>query len=232
MLLSLTLLTIAVLLGRYGHNIQVQTIEDMCSAVVMVCSGIIAITLSVTGVQQEVEQKTIYPVLAKSIERWEYITGKFFGVMGAVAIGIFLMGAALLGALAIYTGRVDPAAALVMPFVLIECGILSAVGLLLSNMALAPLAWFLTMMIYFAGSAKFGIEKTIQGGDHPTILSKIVGGAVYHILPNLECFNFKDAMVHHLQAPPLYVAQTAVYGVLYTAALLTIASYSFSRKEL
>ena len=58
----------------------------------------------------------------------------------------------------------------------------------------------------------------------------IVG--LYHLLPNLESFNFKDALVHHLAVPSAYLWQTAAYGVFYTAALLTLASMSFARKEL
>ena len=55
---------------------------------------------------------------------------------------------------------------------------------------------------------------------------------LYHLLPNLESFNFKDALVHHLTVPSAYLWQTAAYGVFYTAALLTLASMSFARKEL
>ena len=57
--------------------------------------------------------------------------------------------------------------------------------------------------------------------------------ALYHLLPNLESFNFKDALVHHLTVVPApYLWQTAAYGLCYTAALLTLASLTFARKEL
>jgi hypothetical protein len=39
-------------------------------------------------------------------------------------------------------------------------------------------------------------------------------------------------MVHHLTVPNAYLWQTAAYGICYTAALLTLASLTFARKEL
>jgi ABC-type transport system involved in multi-copper enzyme maturation permease subunit len=232
MLFSIGLLAVSIMLGRYGKNVQIQTIEDMCSAVILISSALIAISLSVSSIGQEIEQKTIYPILAKPIRRWEFVCGKFFGVMGTVALGIIIMAIALIAALLAYSGHVDIGILLVLPFVWLECAILSAIGIWLSTVASAPLAWFLNVFAYLLGSAKFGLHQTLVGGDHPNALSLAFGSVIYHLLPNLECFNFKDALVHHLHAPAFYLVQTAVYGMLYTAAILTAASNVFARKEL
>ncbi|MDR3708495.1 MAG: ABC transporter permease subunit [Capsulimonadaceae bacterium] len=232
MLFALTLLACAVLLGRFGHDVQIQTIKDMCSAVIQISASLIAITLSVTGIPQEIEQKTAYPVLAKPLDRWEFVVGKYLGTMGAVAIGIVILAATFCVVLLGYAHTVDPGLLLVLPYILLEAALLAAVGLLLSTLASPPLAWFLGAFIYCLGSAKFGIYAYLTGGHEANLVSKAVGTAIYHLLPNLECFNFKEALVHHLPVPAGYLVQTALYAVLYTAAVLTVASYSFSRKEL
>ena len=232
MLFAVTLLIIAIMLGRFGHDIQVQTIKDMCSAVILISSGLIAITLSVTGIQQELEQKTAYPVLAKPLARWEFVVGKYFGTMGTVAIGIGILAATFCAVLVGYTGTIDPGVLIVLPFVLLEAAILGAIGTMLSTVASPPLAWFVSVFIYLMGSAKFGIYTFLTGGSHGTFVSKLVGSVIFHLLPNLECFNFKESLVHHLPVPAGYLVQTALYAVLYTSAVLTIASLSFAKKEL
>jgi len=232
MLFSITLLAIAIMLGRFGHNVQVQTIKDMCSAVILISTGLIAITLSVTGIQQELEQKTAYPVLAKPLARWEFVAGKYLGTMGTVTIGVVILGATFCAVLVGYTGTIDPGVLLVLPYIVLEAAILGAIGTMLSTVASPPLAWFLSVFIYVLGSAKFGIYTYLIGGKNATIVSRAIGTVVYHLLPNLECFNFKDSLVHHLPVPGAYLAQTALYAVLYTSAVLTIASLSFARKEL
>ncbi|HEY3328398.1 MAG TPA: ABC transporter permease subunit [Capsulimonadaceae bacterium] len=232
MLFSITLLAVAIMLGRFGHDVQIQTIKDMCSAVILISTGLIAITLSVTGIQQELEQKTAYPVLAKPLARWEFVTGKYFGTMGTVAIGVVILGVTFCSVLLAYSGTIDVGVLLVLPFVLLEAAILGAIGTMLSTVASPPLAWFLSVFIYILGSAKFGIYSYLTGGKEANAFSKTLGTVIYHLLPNLECYNFKESLVHHLAVPTPYLIQTALYAVLYVASLLTVASLAFARKEL
>lgn len=232
MLFALTLLACAILLGRFGRDVQIQTIKDMCSAVIMVSSALIALTLSVTGIPQEVEQKTLYPVLAKPVARWEFVVGKYAGVMGTVAIGIAVLALAFCSVLVAYTHALDPYLLTVIPFIFLETALVASIGTLLSTVASPALAWFAGVFVYILGSSKFGIYAFLLGGREQTVASRFFGSVVYHLLPNLECFNFKESLVHHLPVPEGYLIQTAVYAILYTAAVLTAASYSFGRREL
>ncbi len=63
-------------------------------------------------------------------------------------------------------------------------------------------------------------------------MAKTAFFAFYHLLPNLECFNFKDALVHNLPVPGVYMVQVGIYGFVYSAVLLAAAFEIFARKEL
>lgn len=231
MLFSLTLIVVSTMLGFFDHNLQIKIVKDLCSVAILISSGIIAITLSVSGLPQEMESKTAYPVLAKPVRRWEFVVGKYLGTMGTVGIGMGIMAVAFAGILIAYSGHFDTGVFLVLPYLFLEAAILGAVGVLLSTFCSPALAWFLAIFIYLLGNVKFGFYSFLEAHDH-SLMGKAVGVALYQALPNLECFNFKDSIVHHIPVPGAYLLQTALYGLLYCASLLTLASLVFARKEL
>ena len=231
MLFAMTLIVISTLLGFLDHNVQVKIIQDLVCVSIMVSGCLIAITLSVSGLSQEVEHRTVYPVMAKSIKRWEFVVGKYLGTVGTVAIGMFIMLAAFCGILLAYVGHVSSGVFMVVPFLLLEASIVAAIGVLLSTFCSPPLAWFLSVFAFIVGAFKFQISEFLSAKDH-SIAGKAVEAAAYQFLPNLECFNFKDALVQGLSVPVGYLIQTALYGLCYTGFALCMATIAFKRREL
>ena len=218
-------------LAKFDQHVQQKMLTDLCLFSVFLVSAIIAITVTVTGLPGEQEQKTVYPVIAKPVRRWEFVCGKYAGAMGTVAIGMAVMAVTFAFLQIYYLGSLDPAMFYVLPFLFLEAAILGAMALCLSTVASWPLAWFLCVMLCLLGNLKFPLYSALMERSSSPISREAIT-LVYHLLPNLESFNFKDAMVHHLTVPNAYLWQTAAYGICYTAALLTLASLSFARKEL
>jgi hypothetical protein len=55
---------------------------------------------------------------------------------------------------------------------------------------------------------------------------------VYHVLPNLERFNFKTEVVHDLAIPLPAVGWAIVYGLAYISLVLFLACLRFGRRDL
>lgn len=231
MLVALFLIFGSAALAKFDQHVQRKMLTDLCLFALFAVSAVIAITVTVTSVPSEIEQKTVYPVIAKPVKRWEFIVGKYAGAMGTVAVGMAIMTAAFAALEWFYFGRLDAAAFYVIPFLFLETAILGAAALWLSTFCSWPLAWFLSLLFCLLGSVKFPLYASLMA-RHQSGFNAVTIGALYHLLPNLESFNFKDAMVHHLSVPASYLWQTAAYGLCYTAALLTLASISFARREL
>lgn len=218
-------------LAKFDRHVQMKMLSDLCLFAMFLLSAVIAVTVTVTGVPGEMEQKTVYPVIAKPVRRWEFICGKYAGAMGTVAIGLAIMTATFAFLQVTYGGKLDAATFYVIPFLFLEAAILGAVALWLSTFCSWPLAWFLTAVLYALGSDKFQIYASLIARPQ-NALNRVTIEVLYHLLPSLESFNFKDAMVHHLMVPNAYLWQTAAYGLCYTAAVLTLASWTFARREL
>jgi len=230
MLFAMTLIVIATLLGFLDHNIQMKVIKDLVCVAILVSSCLISITLSVSGLPQELELRTVYPVMAKPIKRWEFVVGKYLGTVGTVTIGMLIMLAAFCGILLAYSGHVSAGVFMVMPFLLLEACIVAAIGVMLSTFCSTPLAWFLTVFVFMIGAFKFQLSEFLAAKDH-SVVGKVVEAVGYQVLPNLECFNFKDSLVHDIPVSGIYLLQTGLYGFVYTVAVLTLASLAFAQKE-
>lgn len=218
-------------LAKFDHHVQMKMLTDLCLFSMFLTSAVIAITITVTGVPGEMEQKTVYPVVAKPVRRWEFVVGKYAGAMGTVAIGLAVMTATFAFLEVVYSGHFDAAGFYVIPFIYLEAAILGAISLWLSTFCSWPLAWFLSVVLCVLGNEKFHLYQSLTAPDQ-NAFNRVTVTALYHLLPGLESFNFKDAMVHHLIVPNAYLWQTAAYGICYTAALLALASWSFAKREL
>jgi len=218
-------------LAKFDRHVQMKMLTDLCLFSIFLVSAIIAITVTVTGIPSEMEQKTVYPVIAKPVRRWEFVLGKYAGAMGTVAVGMAIMAATFAFLQFFYTGKLDPSGFYVLPFLFLETAVIGAISLWLSTFCSWPLAWFLSVIACLLGNLKFSIYSSLMA-HHQNAFNTVTIGLLYHLLPSLESFNFKDAMVHHLMVPNAYLWQTALYGILYAAAALTLASWSFARREL
>jgi hypothetical protein len=54
---------------------------------------------------------------------------------------------------------------------------------------------------------------------------------LYYLLPNLARFNLSHAVVNDLPLAPGTLALTAVYGFLYSGAVLAVAIAVFQRRD-
>src|SRR3984957_14156906 len=84
-LFGIGMIAISTLLGVFDHNMMLIFVKDLASVSILVSSVIIAITLSVSGIPSEIDNKTAYPVLAKPIARWQFVAAKYHGVGTTVA---------------------------------------------------------------------------------------------------------------------------------------------------
>src|SRR5215472_8357608 len=86
------------------HN-EVRVVADLGAASLSLYGVLIAIVLGSTSLYRELEYKTIFPILSRPIRRWEYVVGKYLGILTTVAVFIAVDSAAILALLALESGQ-------------------------------------------------------------------------------------------------------------------------------
>jgi ABC-type transport system involved in multi-copper enzyme maturation permease subunit len=195
-------------------------------------------------VSREIERKSIFALLAKPLPRWEFVAGKYLGLVLTVIINVWAMGAALFGLLAVLdwispdnirlsweAPALDPRLALVLLMISVELALLTAVALFCSTFSSSALvSVVLTVGIFVSGL----ISTDLRHFTDLVVVTPAVGYIVSTIgwaVPAFSEFDIKAQIVHGVAVPAGFVIFTLLYGVLYAAALVSGAVMIFSRRE-
>ena len=229
-LLMLTVIACSTLLSIFTEGVQIKILKDLCMTCILFGGAALAIALGATGIPNDVESRTIHPLIARPLTRAQYMVGKFVGTFITVSLGVGAMAIAFGALIFMYQHSIDGSLGMAVLFTLLEVAIIAAIATTISTFATPAVTTVVTFMVYIAGTIKIGyigglIENSQSG------LSKAAYTLIYHALPNLECFNLKSSLVHHDAIPAAYLGQVAIYGVCYIAFALAVGASYFASRE-
>jgi ABC-type transport system involved in multi-copper enzyme maturation permease subunit len=227
------IITIAMALMNFFHDDQIiRFIKEICLMLIWLSSLVIAITTAARQIPFERESRTIFPLLAKPITRWQVLVGKFVGcwLASGVALLVFYIFFALVSASREHT---LPVGGYFQAYWLHwqALGIVIAMTLL-GSVVFTPAAnmtivFIVTLGILFMGGF---LHLVAQRMMEP---SASIVTALYFIIPHLELFNMSELIIHDWPiAPWLDVLLATLYGLGYMAFFQLAACLMFRRKAL
>jgi Cu-processing system permease protein len=79
----------ALIVGTFTLESAPRVMSDIGSASISLFSVVVAVVITATSLHRELEQKTLFPILARPIRRGEYLVGKYLGTL--LTIAVFIM---------------------------------------------------------------------------------------------------------------------------------------------
>jgi ABC-type transport system involved in multi-copper enzyme maturation permease subunit len=79
----------SLVVGAYTLRNAARVVSDLGVAAVSLFGIAVAIVISATSLYRELEQKTLFPILARPLRRGEYVIGKYLGTL--LTIAVFVM---------------------------------------------------------------------------------------------------------------------------------------------
>jgi ABC-type transport system involved in multi-copper enzyme maturation permease subunit len=113
--------------------------------------------------------------------------------------------------------------------------ILTALAILISTVSTTffmPI--FVTIALFLTGSASQEVYEYIvsaQAKDFSEV-SKLLVKVVYYIIPNFGAFDYKLYAVYPIRVDALGIVYNAIYALIYTAIVLSLAVICFNRREM
>jgi hypothetical protein len=95
----------ALVVGAYALRDTLRVVSDLGAASISLYGLVVAVVIGATSLFREIELKTIFPILARPIRRWEYLIGKFLGTWLTLAVFIIANTGILLSSIAVLSGR-------------------------------------------------------------------------------------------------------------------------------
>ena len=94
-LFAVLLMGASFLIGQLTAGQDIKIIKDLGLAATSVFGLFIAVFIGIGLVSKEVERRSIYSLLAKPIERYQLVLGKYAGLLLTLAVNMAVMAAAL-----------------------------------------------------------------------------------------------------------------------------------------
>lgn len=209
-------------------------LKELCLALIWVASLVIALTTVARQIPTERESRTIFPLLAKPVTRWQVVVGKFLGSWLAVGMAVltFYLFFGLVTAARDHTWPVAQYfQAVWLHWMML--GVVVAMAMLGSVLFSAPSVNVTISFIVVGGILMVGqhLHKVALRLTEPaqTLLTLI-----YFCIPHLEwAFNYRDLLLFEqpLISWGVVVGATA-YWIAYMFAFLIAAWLVFQRKSL
>ncbi|UQA62717.1 ABC transporter permease [Polyangium aurulentum] len=79
----------SLVVGAFTLKNAPRVVSDLGAASISIFSLAVAIIIGATSLHRELEQKTVFPILARPIRRGEYLVGKYLGTL--ITIAVFIM---------------------------------------------------------------------------------------------------------------------------------------------
>lgn len=189
---------------------------------------LIAIFVGIGLVNKEIEKKTIYTIVSKPVARYQFLVGKYLGLTITLFVNTLIMAGGLLLVLVAQEVPIDSMLFKALGLIFVEFMVITAVALLCSTFTSATLSAIFTLAAYVIGHLTADLKtfgaKMGEGGQ------ALLNG-LYYVLPNLERFNLKGHVIHHLEVSGTDLLLIVVYGLTYVAFLLLSASIIFQRRD-
>ena len=208
---------------------EAKVIKDLgLSAITFFCV-LIAILVGGRIVYKEIDKRTIYIMLAKPVRRWEFILGKYLGLMAVLSVSVAVMTAAFYVIMLVLGVGASAYLLLAIAMTLCQLAILTAVAVMFSTFATPITGAVFTFAVYFVSHLTRDLK--LLAAMSPSVVVKAVSYGLYYVLPNLGNFNVRGEAVYNVPLDPLGLVLAALYALVYTATLLLISVAIFNRKE-
>ena len=93
---ALLLMAAAVVVGQISIGIEQVVIINLGLSAISVIGLLIAVFIGVGMISKEIDKRTLYALLAKPVRRWEFLVGKFAGLVLTLGVNTAAMAAGLM----------------------------------------------------------------------------------------------------------------------------------------
>ncbi|MFZ4508729.1 MAG: ABC transporter permease [Fimbriimonas sp.] len=237
LLIGALLLSIIPALSILAARSETTVTVSAMFAVLRGTSALIAVVLTIYMIPNEIERRTIYTILSKPVQRWQFLLGKYLGAVFALGLMIAMM-TLLMGAVFYIFQQPTPEKLLEVlrqpPLYFLEMMLLSAVGIFFSTFVAPLVNFFLTIGMWLVGTVLNPLYDTVANNSGSSSFASAIAKFVVQALPNFATFDVKNPIINPgsaIQNEQAYYVTTAGYGLVYSAILIIVGILIFDRRE-
>lgn len=223
--------------GSLSADQDVRILEDLGLVTITIFGGVIAVFVGTTLVFKEIDKKTIYLIVTKPIDRWQFITGKFLGLSLSVLVTNFAMGFFFMLVVALQMGNFAAAYPMfcALSLIYVELVMVIALATFFSTFCTPLMSMIFTCGLWLVGHMSYSFEllkRLAEDPNKPSPATAALAGFLQYVMPDLARLtelrsNFMDGQVvfDHV------IVVTMVYIAAYVIVLLALSTAIAERRE-
>lgn len=210
---------------------RAQAVLDLGLTLMGASGTLVAIFLGTSLVHKELDRRTVYVVLTKPVSRFQFLMGKFLGLVGTLTAMVALMAVGLLLLMAL-TGAGNAALFAVLAAMWMQLALVTAMAFCFSTITNGTLAALYTLGFFLLGQQTLLIKQFAESEAKLNQFNHWVGQVLYYVLPNFGAFDYKNAVIYGAQLPWAAWGFGMAYGAMLCLALMVFASLAWEGREL
>jgi ABC-type Na+ efflux pump permease subunit len=248
-------------MARFSFQQEFQILKDVALGAMSIFTSLLAIVAAARLIPQDIEDRTVYTILAKPVPRFEYVIGKLAGVLGLLLVSTLIMSAMFLVVLyvreqsvlhetarqmsnlpheqlddALRAVRSSALSIDILPgigLIFVKACLLASLTLFVSTFATTNIFTIVVMVVvYFIGHLQ-GIAREYWLQQHSVgWFKRTFLALVALVFPDLQSFNLVDDIVAGAVIPMALFLEIAGLGVFYIVIYALLAAVVFYGKEL
>jgi ABC-type transport system involved in multi-copper enzyme maturation permease subunit len=231
-LFVLILVGASIFISELSVDQETKFIISLGLSLMLVFGALIAIFIGVGLVFKEIEKRTIYNLLAKPVQRHEFIIGKYLGLCLTLFINLLVMVAGTELALLYVHGSFSHLQLAILPaafLIFLELAVIIAVALMFSSFSTPMLSAMFSFAAYIIGN--FSNDLKLAADLTDSSVTRAVLMVLYYLLPNFSHFSFiTQASYGQLPTAKMLISST-IYAMVYISIIIAAAVLIFQKRN-
>jgi len=228
----LLLVASAPLFGQISIGIERLILVNVGLSSISLFGTIIAILVGIGLVSKEIEKKTLYTILSRPVRRWEFIVGKYFGLLLTLVVNTAFMTLGLYLALLVTghsLGKADALLLVAIYCIVLQFMMMVALTLLFSSFSTPVFSAIFAFALFVIGTFAEDL-KNFAAMSHG--VTQWLATAAAYVVPNFASLNVISQAAHEQPISGSLVAFNTLYALLYSGAVTAAAVLIFERRNL
>lgn len=228
---ALGVILVSAFFGAVTIGDQVKVIKDFGLFSISIFTVLYASISGAALLFKELSRKTVYNILAKPVDRSQFLIGKFLGMALTASTLVSIMGLLLSLFLYLLEQRVDWLMFNAYLQILFELCIVCACAIFFSSIVVTPiLSGAFTFGAFLVGRSSEQLLYFVNQQQMSKALSSAVE-IIYVVIPPLDKIEVSNQIVYGIPVTADHTLWSIAVVVGYCGALLALATIFFSRKE-
>lgn len=231
-LFVLLLVASAPLFSQISIGLERLIVVNVSLSSISLFGVIIAIFIGIGLVSKEIEKRTLYTILSRPVRRWEFIAGKYSGLLLTLVVNTAFMTIGMYIALLFSEEgikRGDAGLLIAVYFIILQLMMMIGITLLFSSFSSPIFSAIFAFAVFVIGTFAEDLRNFASLAHGVT--RWFATGAAYAV-PNFASLNVISQVAHEQPIGGHLVVFNTVYALLYSAAVTSAAVLIFERRNL